>query len=222
MSFQLELLNPHPGFKVTTYEDGRRTYSRSDVGYLPSVTTVLGQKLSNGDLVRWRQFVGDEEADRISGIAKTRGSAVHKLCEDYIMGIDPHDEKAMPNVRPLYRQLKRQLDAHVETIYGSEFLLYSKKLNTAGRCDLIATWNETKSVVDFKTANEPKKANSAAMWQYFYQATCYAMMVEELHQIKIPQIVVLVATEFEPEAQVFVRDTYPYRADVIKMFTGLG
>lgn len=216
MSFQLNLLDPHSGFRVTE-DNGRRTYYRCDVGYLPSVTTVLAEKLGRVGLDRWRAWVGEEEADRISGKAKTRGSAVHKLLEDYVLGHDPHDETAMPNVRPLYKQIKRQLDAHVDTIYGSEYLLYSTNLNTAGRTDLIALWDGVPSIIDFKTSEKVKEER--AIQSYFLQTTCYGLMVEELSKLKIPQIVVLIGTDFEPEASVFIKPKRIYVDQVFNIFS---
>ena len=72
----------------TTTLDGKRHYL-TPAGVLPSVTTVLGEKLQTSKgLDEWRARVGEQEADRISKQALSRGSAVHSICENYILNKD--------------------------------------------------------------------------------------------------------------------------------------
>ena len=67
----------------TKVVDGQRLYETPDGKLYPSVTTVL-KDLSAAGIAAWRKKVGDEVANKVSAQASSRGTAVHKLCEDYI------------------------------------------------------------------------------------------------------------------------------------------
>ena len=60
-----------------------RTYMTPD-GDFPSMTTILGKTSDNQVwLQKWRERVGEEEADRISKEATDRGTLVHEYAEKY-------------------------------------------------------------------------------------------------------------------------------------------
>ena len=66
-----------------TKADGSRVYvNAAGVGY-PSATTVLGI-LNKDSINKWRERVGEEEANRVSKQATTRGSKIHSLTEAYL------------------------------------------------------------------------------------------------------------------------------------------
>ena len=65
-----------------------RTYMTPD-GDFPSMTTILGKTSDNQVwLQKWRERVGEEEADRISKEATDRGTLVHEYAEKYFNGED--------------------------------------------------------------------------------------------------------------------------------------
>ena len=64
----------------TTFPDGKRYYTLPDGTRLPSVTTVVGAQKKQ-IFIEWRKRVGDEEANRITRKATSRGTNVHKICE---------------------------------------------------------------------------------------------------------------------------------------------
>ena len=173
-----------------------RVYKTPD-GPMPSITTVLG-RLSRKGIAEWRAKVGEEEANRISGVASSRGTRIHKVCEDYINNeqLDirsPADKEMFLSMQPL-------LDSFIGTVYGQELPLYSKYLGIAGRVDLIAEWNGKLAVVDFKTSRKPKKRE----WidSYFYQCTAYCIMFEELTGIPVDRFAVVIAVD-QNEPQTF-------------------
>lgn len=148
---------------------------------LPSVTTVLS-KFHNQNLAGWRKSVGEEYANKVSTRAKNRGTAVHDLCERYVLN-DPDYMKGSCAVHvSTFMDIKSILDTHITKIYGIEFPLYSIGLNTAGTADLLCDWNGMPAIVDFKTSAKIKKEE----WiqSYFEQATVYSIMAT--HQLKIP------------------------------------
>jgi hypothetical protein len=102
-------------------------------------------------------------------------------------------------------------------VYGLEVPLWSKRLGTAGRTDLLAGWLGVNSVIDFKTSKRKKEEED--IQSYFLQATVYSLMAEELTEYKFPQIVVAIAVDHE-DAQVFVKNRDQYVDKVLEVFTG--
>jgi genome maintenance exonuclease 1 len=200
----------------TEYVDGKRYY-KTPAGNLPSVTTVLGQKLKNPGLEAWKARVGEEEAKRVSTQAAGRGSAVHLLCEKYLSNDPDYKRGAMPFNLVTFSSIKKHLDLCIGTVHGIEVPLWSENLKTAGRCDLLAGWQGTNSVIDFKTSKRQKGEED--IQSYFLQATCYSLMAEERTTLKFPQIVVIIAVDHE-DAQVFVKNRDQYVDKVLEVFTG--
>ena len=210
--FELDLL---PKVELETTEiDGKRYYLTPD-GTFPSVTTVLGERLDDGWYDKWVARVGAEEARKVGQQAATRGTAIHDIAEKYLLGED-YREGQMPVNLMTFESIKGLLDAHVTTVYGIEFPLWSKKLNTAGRTDLIADFGGRTSIVDFKTSKRLKKESD--ILSYFLQATCYSMMVEARTKKKVDRIAILIAVDHEPP-QLFMKFSEEYRDRVIDIFT---
>lgn len=217
------MTNRHKGFLhnpihlpdlETEYVDGKRYY-KSPAGNLPSVTTVLGQKLKNPGLEAWKARVGEEEVRKVTTQAAGRGSAVHLLCEKYLSNDPDYKRGAMPFNVATFSTIKKHLDLCVGTVYGLEVPLWSEKLGTAGRTDLLAGWSGVNSVVDFKTSKRKKQEEDIE--SYFLQATCYSLMAEERTELKFPRIVVVIAVDHE-EPQVFVKSRDTYVSRVLEVF----
>ena len=183
--------------------DGKRIYQTpSGEGY-PSVTTVLGI-LGKEDIQKWRDRVGHEEANRISTQAARRGTAVHKLCEDYLDNDPDYSKKHMPANIHMFNTMKPILDERINNIWYQECFLYSNDLQTAGQVDCIAEWDGVLSIVDYKTSRRPKKREYVE--GYFIQEAAYAAMFLERTGVPIKQIVTVIAVD-DNEPQVFVEKT---------------
>jgi CRISPR/Cas system-associated exonuclease Cas4 (RecB family) len=197
------------------YIDGKRHYLTPSGKSYPSVTTVIGNSLDKKGLNEWRAKVGNEEADKITRAAASRGTKVHKLCEDYVLNKDDFLKGAMPSSVSLFKQIQPYLDNYLTKVYGIEIPLYSDFLQTAGRCDLVCRMHDCYAIVDYKTSSKPKKEE----WieGYFLQLTAYAMMVEEMYKIHIPYIIVLVAVE-DDNLQYFVKNPNQYKDRVTEIF----
>ena len=196
--------------------DGKRYYFAPDGGQYPSVTTVLGENKDKTFLQKWIDTVGEEKAEQIKVQAGNRGTALHTICEDYLLNKDVYPEGVMPANIMTFSNLKPMLDKRVGKVFAVEAPLYSKKLNTAGRTDCIAEFDGVVSIVDFKTSLKPKKEE----WiqDYFLQATCYSLMAEALTDLKIPQIAIIITVDGQPEPQVFVKNKYLYVERVLEIF----
>ena len=79
--------------------EGSRHYDISNE-ILPSVTTILQTTQSDekkASLAKWRQKVGENEAEKIRDEAAARGTAMHKFLEYYVRNeklLDLSDEGA--------------------------------------------------------------------------------------------------------------------------------
>lgn len=177
---------------------GRKYLGPNGVSY-PSVTTVLSI-LSEEHIQAWRARVGEEEANKISHRASTRGTAVHSIIEKYINNEEDFAEGFMPNILDNFMSVRPVLDDRIGSIYAQEVALYSDHLGLAGRVDCIGMFDGRLSVIDFKTSKKLKKKE----WieGYFIQETAYAIMWEERTGMPITQLVTIIAVDNEP-AQVF-------------------
>ena len=187
----------------TTNEDGSRVYvNASGVAY-PSATTVLGV-LSRDGIAAWRKRVGEEEANKISSKASTRGTKIHSLTESYLKNEDLEEAytttKASLLDVEMFKKFKPVLDS-IGDIHCQELALYSDHLRMAGRVDCIADYNRLRAVIDFKTSSKPKKKEHIS--SYFMQTAAYAIMYEERTGIPVPFLVILIAVDGD-EPQVFV------------------
>lgn len=206
----------------STTINGKRYYWTPDGALYPSVTTVLSSnEEKKAGLQRWRNKVGEAEADRISRRASGRGTELHNICEDYLLNKNNYLHKRMPLSVELFKNIQHVLDEHVEVIYGNELALFSHTLKTAGRSDMFCRFMGVNTIVDFKTATTNKRED----WieDYFLQSTAYAIMLEEVYKdlkpLAIPQIAILIAVEEgENKYQLFIKQTSEYREKVKQTF----
>jgi genome maintenance exonuclease 1 len=185
-----------------------RFYRTPEGNLYPSVTTVMSHA-SKESIKAWRERVGEEEANKISNQAATRGTKIHDLCENVLLNNDIDTNNLSLLDKQMWdRFCPAVLDPLIlNNIHALEDPLYSDHLRMAGRVDCIAEWEGKLSVIDFKTSRKSKKKE----WidNYFMQCTSYAIMFEEMTGIPVPQIVVAIAVEDEfPQVFVEKRDNY--------------
>lgn len=200
---------------VTT--DKGRKYKTPEGVDLPSITTVLSI-LSRDSIAAWRKRVGEEEANRISHKAASRGTKVHAIIEDYLNNKETYRDEYLPDIIASFNDIKHILDTNIGDIYALEAPLYSNHLGVAGRVDCVADYGGKPSIIDFKTSRKKKKAEWVE--NYFMQEAAYAIMWEERTGIPIVQLVTIIAVD-NSEPQVFIehRDNWvrPLR-DTIKRY----
>lgn len=157
----------------------------------PSITTLLGQK-EKPWLEDWRNSLGAEKADKETKRAADRGEAVHAIIEKYLKN-DPFPSRGhLPEHVAEFNTVRLRLKS-VSNIYLQEAALYSETMKVAGRVDCIGDWNGTLSIIDFKTSTNDK--NVHMITDYYLQTTAYALMFEEMYDIKIDNIVILMSVE---------------------------
>ena len=198
MDFKHLNLHNFPDLKAKTTAQGRRYFVEGNA--YPSVTTVIGEKKKKS-IVEWRRKVGEEEANKISKRATTRGNKCHKLAEDYLSNkpLDRYRDDVLS--LGLFHQIRPYID-RINNIHALEESLYSHTLRLAGRVDCIAEYDEELAIIDFKTSTKFKREE----WiqDYFSQETAYAIMFQELTGLKVKQLVTIIAVE-TGTPQVFVK-----------------
>lgn len=192
-----------PRYEVPRVEiDGMRYYQTPTGEKYRSVTTVLSNLPKEG-LDKWKERVGEEEAQRVMNKAAKRGTKVHTIMEDYVGNVEDFTLGKMPTTIALFLDLQPFVDEHVDTVYGIEYPLFSHRLKAAGTSDLICSYNGKKTILDYKTSNKKKKTEWIT--NYFIQSTAYAIMTKEVYDMDIEQIVIMIAVDND-KPQVFVRD----------------
>ena len=173
-----------PQLKVIETE-GKRLYVTPEGNKYPSVTTVTGWK-KREFFAEWRKKNPEE-----SKYALQRGNDFHLLIEKYLNNeqVDRHSDS---KTQKLFDQAKTELH-NIDKILCQEVALWSDTLKLAGRVDCIAEYEGKLSIIDFKTSKKMK--DEFEIEEYFLQATCYAIMVEERTGIQISNIVILMSCD---------------------------
>lgn len=174
-----------------TFPDGKRYYKLPDGTKLPSVTTVVGAKKKKA-IMEWRARVGEEEANRISKQATSRGTNVHTICEAYLNNEQDYMKGVMPDAVEYFLSIKPYLNK-INNIHYQEQALWSTTIGMAGRVDCIAEYEGELSIIDFKTSARTKKKED--IQDYFWQTTAYALMYEELIDTPIDNLIIIMAVK---------------------------
>lgn len=186
----------------------RRYYQIPNGKRYPSVTTILSAMSDKSGLDKWRERVGEEEAQRKLVQASARGTAVHAICEQYVLNKPVDMSREMPLTTHCYYQLRNFVRDNVNNIRASEGQLYSDLLKTAGSVDLVAEYQGSPAIIDFKTSE--KKKQEQWIENYFLQTSMYSYMLYERTGLLYPNIVVAIGVDELQEAQVFVRKAKDY------------
>ena len=191
-------------------DESGRFYKTPEGNIYPSVTSVMSFKTA-ASIQKWKDRVGEEEAQRISDVSSLRGTRFHDLCEKELRN-QPLEEYDFAT-QLLFKSFAPILE-RIDNIYCLENALYSDHLRMAGRVDCIAEFDGRLSVIDFKTAGYPKKAKNIDT--YFMQATAYAIMFEEMTGIPVPDIAILIAVK-QDEPQVFTEKRDDWAKSLLKL-----
>lgn len=192
--------------------DGVRYYKVGDSDELQkfvSITSVISH-FNKEKFAAWRERVGNEEADKITRKATSRGTDAHTLIEHHLKNLD------LPTVQPisehLFKIAKPALN-RINNIYALEGSLYSQYLGVAGTVDCIAEFDGELSIIDFKTSKQPKPRE----WidGYFVQCCAYACMLHELTGLSVKKFVIIMTCE---NGEVEVYEEYD-KAKYIRLLT---
>ena len=174
--------------------NGSRYYNINQTK-LPSVTEILKTTESEekkNSLLRWRNKVGDKEADRIMVTSSNRGTKMHKHIEEYLIGqSDIPLTSEITESKLMSNKIISDGLCNLEELWGAEITVSFPELY-AGTADACGLYNGKESILDFKQSNKPKKRE----WieDYFLQLSAYAMAHNKVYNTQICQGVILVCT----------------------------
>lgn len=195
---------------------GMRHYCVAGERY-PSITSVLGS-FTKVQLENWKKREPNHED--ITRTAGRRGTVIHYLVEQYIKNMPIREIEDISIVveknekievsrqhQNTFKNMVKTLD-RISNVRYQEVPLYSKSLRVAGRCDLIADFDDEPAIIDFKTSLKYKFEEY--IQDYFIQKTAYSRMLQEMTGMKIPRIVTIIAVDGMSKPQVFkkCRDDY--------------
>ena len=171
--------------------EGTRFYRVPSGKMYPSITSVTSF-YGRQKFVEWRKKVGNEEADRITRLATTRGTKFHDLVEKYMLNENVDDYKPLPTTKFHFLKAKPYLD-RINNIHALEKSLYSDYLGLAGRVDCIAEYEGELAIIDFKTSKKIKPEK----WieNYFVQEVAYACMYYEMTGIPVQKLITIMVAE---------------------------
>ena len=158
-------------------EETGRTYNVGE-HKVPSVTTILSKTQSQEKkqaLDAWRERVGYQEAARITNQAARRGTEMHYVLENYFTNVGYLNITKKGNqARMMAHTILHNL-GDLSEVWGSEVTLHyiDNDIGWAGSSDLIGKYKQKPTIIDFKQANKPKKAEWIA--DYYYQIGAYSL-----------------------------------------------
>ena len=175
--------------------EGKRHYV-FDKEKLPSVTTILDitqPAEKRESLQAWRNRVGEDSAARIMSESATRGTAMHKILEKYVLEEGYLDETNVgKQAHNMALQVIQRGLCNMTEFYGTECTLYYPGLY-AGQTDLVGVHKNQDAIIDFKQTNKPKRKEWIG--DYCLQLAAYAMAHNILFNTKITKGVIMMCSK---------------------------
>ena len=177
--------------------NGKRHYDVASEEKLPSVTTILSSTQSEEkkeSLAKWKQKVGEIEADKIRDSAAERGTIMHRIIEGHLLGQRHADFSDLgQNAGTMAQKIINEgLEGHMDEIWGSEITIYYPGL-FAGATDLCGIYEGRESIIDFKQSNKMKRKEWIS--DYFVQLAAYAMGHNYVYGTNIQSGTILMCTK---------------------------
>jgi genome maintenance exonuclease 1 len=179
--------------------NGKRHYDIGTHEKLPSVTTILSATQSEEkkeSLAKWKQKVGEIEADKIRDSAAERGTIMHRIIEGYLLGQRHADFSDVGQDAGVMAQkiIDQGLEGHMDEIWGSEITIHYPGL-FAGATDLCGIYEGRESIIDFKQSNKMKRKEWIS--DYFVQLAAYAMGHNYVYGTNIQSGTILMCTKYK-------------------------
>ncbi len=167
-----------------TAKDGSRVYVTPNKERLPSVTTILSATGDKTGLEKWRERVGEIQAEKERKEAAGIGSLLHAHLEAYVM--DQPRPSGSNHVRVMAKNMADVLIerglCRVTEIWGIEEHQYYPGLY-AGTADLLGCFEGAPAIMDYKTSKKMKKAEM--LEDYRCQIVAYSLAHNEIYGTKI-------------------------------------
>jgi genome maintenance exonuclease 1 len=210
--------------------NGKRHYDVGTEEKLPSVTTILSATQSEEkkeSLAKWKQKVGEIEADKIRDSAAERGTIMHRIIEGHLLGQRHADFSDLGQNAGTMAQkiIDEGLEGRMDEIWGSEITIYYPGL-FAGATDLAGIYEGRESIIDFKQSNKLKRKE----WieDYFIQLAAYALGHNYVYNTSIQSGTILMCTKdnifqrFDITGEEFKKYTYKWLERVDQYYCNIG
>ena len=191
------IINKKYKYKDFKRIDGAERFYSFGALKVPSVTTILKKtqpKEKQDSLKKWRERVGEAEAEKIRDNAAAVGTALHKCLEKYIL--EKGNLKYFDD-NPVGRQAREMANIiigrsffNIDEVWGCEVHLAGE--NYAVTTDAVGIFDGEPSIIDFKQTNKPKKEE----WieDYYLQLSAYAMAHNYMFSTNISQGYILMCS----------------------------
>ena len=191
------IINKKYKYKDFKRIDGAERFYSFGALKVPSVTTILKKtqpKEKQDSLKKWRERVGEAEAEKIRDNAAAVGTALHKCLEKYIL--EKGNLKYFDDT-PVGRQAREMANIiigrsffNIDEVWGCEVHLAGE--NYAGTTDAVGIFDGEPAIIDFKQTNKPKKEE----WieDYYLQLSAYAMAHNYMFSTNISQGYILMCS----------------------------
>ena len=186
-----------------------RLYLTPDGESLPSVTTILSKTKDKSFLKKWRNRVGEKEAEKIMRESAQIGTALHLYIERLV---NKQGYKDLTKIGQIAQKMAKVIIKEglkdITDVWGSEVHLYYPG-KYAGTADMVALYQGRPAIIDFKQANRPKKREWVQ--DYLMQLSAYAMAHNKLFNTEIDQGVIFMCSrdltfqKFELKGDNFIR-----------------
>ena len=143
-------------------------------------------------LEAWKARVGNKKAEKVTNDAATRGTNVHLMLERALNNQDPLISEFPKEHVAVFNSLKYEL-RKINKVYGQEVVLFSDSFGVAGRCDLVADYQNEMAIVDYKTSSRVKSVSEIG--DYFLQLAFYTTAHNEMFGTDIKKMVILMGVE---------------------------
>lgn len=162
-----------------------RFYTKDDVTFYPSVTTVLGVYPKGHGYEEWLKQVGFN-ASEIVRRAGEQGSNIHDAIEKFYKGQEVCWAQGGEAIytEEEWRMILRFFDFHsefVQSIEAVEHNIVDDTLKIGGTMDLVCQINGERWLIDFKSGNAIYKTA-------YMQLACYADMWDRESKNKIDKV----------------------------------
>jgi len=201
------------------------------IAKLPSVTTILGETKDKSGLERWRKKVGNAEADRISLLATSRGTIMHRLIELYkpLQGTPAERLEKLKRITKSDEEINQfnyndpgqyylkegwdffykfyfnhadYFDRIKRVILAEEFLWTIKAGGWAGTVDNVSELVDNKiKIIDYKNSRKPKREDWVQ--DYYLQAAAYYIAYWDMYNTKVSGAEIWIANEKDNLPQLF-------------------
>ena len=182
--------------------NGSRHYTLNNQ-ILVSVSSVLKMTKSESEkasLKAWQDRIGFKESLRIKNEAAQRGTEMHSLIENFLLGrsnlnlFEQEKEKSHPQ-KMADLIISDGLKNKLSEINGVECTLhYPGPKGFGGTADLIGVYDNIPSVIDFKQKNSIMKESYDSFQTYLTQLGGYSLAHNIVYGSSITQGVILLAT----------------------------